>query len=183
MSENDKQAEPVAWRINFGNGFHSAWVDGKPSEKVLNHWLKQGRKLDFAYTHPAQPVQADGLRQAALIDLAYINGAKAGWNMCVADDESQFKKLTEGVVECVKVLKNTRPQESAQPVQPALSHVNETPKNEHDSDDVLKRAKLERLSEDDVCLLAAQYLDITPSSSQIYDFASAIIDAMQEKNK
>lgn len=51
-----KQAEPVAWRINFGNGFHSAWIDGKPSEKVLNHWLKQGRKLDFAYTHPAPAV-------------------------------------------------------------------------------------------------------------------------------
>lgn len=69
---------------------------------------------------PCQPVQPDDLRQAALIDLAYINGAKAGWNMCVADDESQFQKLTKGIVECVNVLKNTRSQATpAQPVQPA----------------------------------------------------------------
>lgn len=117
--------EPVAGWIQF--------VDGKQTQNFcrdkdemqaidkISRLMNKTLNITYqpVYTHPAQPVQADGLRQAALIDLAYINGATAGWNMCVADDESQFKKLTEGVVECVKVLKNTRPQESAQPVQTA----------------------------------------------------------------
>lgn len=119
-----KRIDAAIERVTKGWGLMTIPADPRSDvDLVLSECkaLLQGENPPFWATdfHPAQPVQADGLRQAALIDLAYINGAKAGWNMCVADDESQFKKLTEGVVECVKVLKNTRPQESAHPVQPA----------------------------------------------------------------
>ncbi len=66
-----------------------------------------------------------------------------------------------------------------------LSHVNETPKNEHDSDDVLKRAPLVRLTDEDIKVLQAfhNFNVCTTSDKDLVTFAHAIQNAMQEKNK
>lgn len=67
----------------------------------------------------------------------------------------------------------------------ALAHVNETPKNEHGSDDVLKRAPLVRLTDEDIKVLQAfhNFNVCTTSDKDLVTFAHAIQDAMQEKNK
>lgn len=88
--------------------------DGTPGNR---HMFKCPSGENAQVEQPAQE-QSDGsadLRQAALIDLAYINGAKAGWNLCVDGDDEKFAALANGVVECVNVLKNTRPDGKAQP--------------------------------------------------------------------
>lgn len=69
----------------------------------------------------------------------------------------------------------------------ALAHVNETLKNEHDSADVLKPAKLVRLADDillDIHRKATETWlaqDCSPRIGII--FGSAIMDAMEELNK
>lgn len=73
----------------------------------------------------------------------------------------------------------------------ALAHVNETPKNEHDSDDVLKRAPLVRLTDEDVRSFAAEFGDKFEDSYifnadgrfSVEAFANAIMDAMIAANK
>lgn len=115
---------PMIYKFLMGEGsIDGCWFGDRHSTlRGAFWWRSMLCHSAEAYTHsaqPVQPVEPVDLRQAALIDLAYINGAKAGWNMCVAGDDSQFKKLTEGVVECVNVLKNTRTQATVQPVQQA----------------------------------------------------------------
>lgn len=68
---------------------------------------------------------------------------------------------------------------------PDTSHVNETPKIEHDSDDVLKPAKLVRLTEmelwrnDELMALNAEFGLLFPD---VQRFANAIMDAFLQKN-
>ena len=66
-----------------------------------------------------------------------------------------------------------------------LARVKETPKNEHGSDDVLKRAPLVRLTDEDIKVLQAfhNFNVCTTSDKDLVTFARAIQDAMQEKNK
>lgn len=67
----------------------------------------------------------------------------------------------------------------------AIDHVEETTKNEHDSADVLKPAKLVRLTEmelwrnDELMALNAEFGLLFPD---VQRFANAIMDAMIKKN-
>jgi hypothetical protein len=58
---------------------------------VINHW------------------PTDDLRSAALQDLAYINGVKAGWNAAVSDDRAKYASLTDGKCEALQALRATQP--------------------------------------------------------------------------
>jgi hypothetical protein len=84
--------------------------------------LRDVAKLYAQYDalYKAQQPQADqSLRQDALQSLAYANGAKAGWNLAVADDEAGFAKIMDQVPEAVRTLKQTRaeqPQAEAMPL-------------------------------------------------------------------
>lgn len=60
----------------------------------------------------------------------------------------------------------------------ALADVNETPKNEHDSGDVLKRSPLVRLTKVEV----AGLIDEGAFLGNCYEIANAIMDAMDKKN-
>lgn len=65
----------------------------------------------------------------------------------------------------------------------ALAHVNETPKNEHDIADVLKPAKLVRLTDDEIAVLKMKAwgcASIAPRSAD--NFANAVMDAMERVN-
>lgn len=72
--------------------------------------------------------------------------------------------------------------------QQALSHVNETPKNEHDSADVLKPAKLVRLNDDALVNIylecKAEWKSTNKRQRQriAVIFGNAIMDAMISKN-
>ena len=72
-------------------------------------------------------------------------------------------------------------------IKKALSHVNETPKNEHDSADVLKPAKLVLLTLSQkleaIELAQREVLPETINRHHALKVANAIMDAMQEKNK
>lgn len=120
MSENDKQAEPVAQLYAHIYEFDSA-VFGTHRSFSPSQWngMKPTRTV-AVYTHPAQPVQ------------------------------------------------------------PSLSHVKETPKNEHDSNDVLKRAPLVRPTKAEINRLIAGH-DFVKDG--MLGFANVIINAMQEINK
>lgn len=67
----------------------------------------------------------------------------------------------------------------------ALSHVNETPKNEHDSADVLKPAKLVRLTDQEIFNLReadnGKLNFVTFREFRL--IANATMAAMEEKNK
>ena len=73
----------------------------------------------------------------------------------------------------------------------ALSHVNETPKNEHDSDDVLKPAKLVRLTFEQIedcfpekgCYSRNEDGALVVSVQWLHDFAKAIMTAMERANQ
>lgn len=66
----------------------------------------------------------------------------------------------------------------------ALSHVNETPKNKHDSDDVLKRAPLVRLTDYQVFLAVGKvHLQQQVTDDFILSTAHAIMTAMERANK
>lgn len=69
----------------------------------------------------------------------------------------------------------------------ALAHVNETPKNEHDSDDVLKRAPLVRLTDEEIEALRHQTFSTSNpfcpcDSKTMRKAANAVMDAMIKKN-
>lgn len=69
----------------------------------------------------------------------------------------------------------------------ALSHVKETPKNEHDSDDMLKREKLVRLLEEEISKIENQVWANTIDKGGLMDlfiqrFANALQDAWIKKN-
>ena len=55
MNENEKQAEPVAWRPILQHPI--PWVTGKPQESDIRHWTSQDCEVEYAYAHPAQPVR------------------------------------------------------------------------------------------------------------------------------
>lgn len=48
-------AEPVAWRPILQHPI--PWVTGKPQESDIRHWTSQDCEIEYAYTHPPQPVQ------------------------------------------------------------------------------------------------------------------------------
>lgn len=98
--------------------------------------------------------------------------------------------LDEAITEITKL------SERVKELEQALSHVKETPKNEHDSEDVLKPSKLVRLTDEDIqqCYEPAavsfrRFKNSTrgqmtmPQDSFEWHFAQAIQDAMEEKNK
>lgn len=47
------QGEPVAWRLNHGNGFFSEFTTGVPTEVAKAHWKRMGVTIEYAYLHPA----------------------------------------------------------------------------------------------------------------------------------
>ncbi|HEX4918031.1 MAG TPA: hypothetical protein VFV43_09065 [Limnobacter sp.] len=64
----------------------------------------------------------------------------------------------------------------------ALSHVNETPKNEHDSDDVLKPAPLVRLTDIELVDIATANFPDGAMPAGFPQAAHAIMDAMEKLN-
>lgn len=72
--------------------------------------------------------------------------------------------------------------------QQALAHVNETPKNEHDSEDVLKPAKLVRLNDDALvniylgCKAEWKATNKRKRERIAVIFGNAIMDAMEKLN-
>lgn len=50
--------EPVAWRPMTINPI--PWITGKPQEVDIRHWASQGCGIEYAFTHPPQPVQPAG---------------------------------------------------------------------------------------------------------------------------
>lgn len=58
---------------------------------------------------------ADDERVAALCDLSYVAGMKAGWNFCISDDSDGFERRQNSVGEAIRILKSHRaPTPSAQ---------------------------------------------------------------------
>lgn len=53
------QGEPVAWRLNHGNGFFSEFTTGVPTEVAKAHWKRMGVTIEYAYLHPAPAVAVD----------------------------------------------------------------------------------------------------------------------------
>lgn len=81
----------------------------------------------------------------------------------------------------------SRLNERVKELEQTLSHVKETPKNEHDSDDVLKRAKLVRLTQEVIDDLEASHIRLYRGLTDCWvegveDFANAIQDVMIKNN-
>ena len=51
---------------------------------------------------------ADDERVAALCDLSYVAGMKAGWNCCISDDSDGFERRQNSVGEAIRILKSHR---------------------------------------------------------------------------
>jgi hypothetical protein len=61
------QAEPVAWRLNHGNGFFREFTTGVPTEVAKAHWKRMGVTIEYAYLHPAPAVAQEPVHFRAVL--------------------------------------------------------------------------------------------------------------------
>lgn len=85
-------------------------------------WVRYADVLELIAPQPAIPPGyklADDERVAALCDLSYAAGMKAGWNFCVNDDDAGFERSQSVTGEAMRVLKKHRTMLAASPAKPA----------------------------------------------------------------
>jgi len=82
LTSREAKGEICAFRWLFEGDYKSQWMDGKPDADMVAISHRNGRGIEYAYTHPAAQEAAKPVGTEERIKRAESEAYERGWNAC-----------------------------------------------------------------------------------------------------